>query len=253
MGDVSISLRGAEVERGGRVVLGPLDLDLPTGQVIGVIGPSGSGKSTLMRSLVGVQERVTGTVEVLGAPVGVAAREGRVGYVTQSPSVYDDLTVRENLAYIARLLAVDDGRVDEVIETVRLTSVADRRVADVSGGQQARASLSIALLNSPALLVLDEPTVGLDPVLRRQLWGEFHHLADAGCTLLVSSHVMDEAERCDWLVLLRDGRVLASGSPADLLARTGARTVEAAFLILVDGEDVRSLDDDRSDDGGCTT
>lgn len=235
----SVSLRTADVERGGRTVLGPLDLELPTGLVVGIIGPSGSGKSTLLRSLVGVQQHVTGEVSVLGAAAGVAAREGRVGYVTQQPSVYDDLTVRENLVYVARLLDVDDARVDEVIDTVDLVSVADRRVADVSGGQRARVSLSIALLNSPPLLVLDEPTVGLDPVLRRQLWDEFHRLAETGCTLIVSSHVMDEAERCDWLVLLRSGRVLADQTPADLLTRTGTGTVEAAFLALVDGQDRR--------------
>jgi ABC-2 type transport system ATP-binding protein len=190
-----------------------------------------------MRALVGVQERVVGTVDVLGRPAGAAARRGLVGYVTQEPSVYDDLTVRENLTYVARLLDVDQRRVEEMLGTVRLAEVADRRVADVSGGQRSRVSLSIALLNSPPLLVLDEPTVGLDPVLRHELWTEFHELAATGRTLLVSSHVMDEAERCDWLVLLRAGRVLASGTPSELRERTGAATVEQAFLTLVRGGD----------------
>lgn len=233
---VAVTLRDVSVERGGRIVLGPLDLDLPSGVITGIIGPSGCGKSTLMRAIVGVQERVTGTIDVLGEPAGVASRQGQVGYVTQDPSVYDDLTARENLAYFAGLLGVGNGRIDDAIAAVRLDDVAQHRVEDLSGGQRARVSLAVALLNGPPLLVLDEPTVGLDPVLRRELWGQFAELAAAGRSLLVTSHVMDEANRCDWLVLLRDGRVLACGSPPELLARTGTATVEDAFLALVEGE-----------------
>jgi ABC-2 type transport system ATP-binding protein len=232
----AVVLRGVSVERGGRSVLTDIDLSIPAGRVTGIIGPSGCGKSTLMRSIVGVQQHVIGTIEVLGEPAGVASRAGDVGYVTQDPSVYDDLTARENLAYFARLLGVGNGRVGDVIDRVRLTDVADRRVADLSGGQRARVSLAISLVNSPPLLVLDEPTVGLDPVLRRELWEQFAWLAAAGSTLLVSSHVMDEANRCDWLVLLRGGRLLADGAPADLLARTRTTTIEEAFLALIDGD-----------------
>lgn len=232
----AVVLRSVSVVRGSRTVLTDLDLTLPTGRVVGIIGPSGCGKSTLMRSIVGVQDRVSGVVEVLGEPAGVASRRGRIGYMTQDPSVYGDLTITENLAYFARLLGAGRDAVQRVIDTVRLAPYAAQRVDDLSGGQRARVSLAIALLDEPELLVLDEPTVGLDPVLRLELWEQFAALARDGATLLVSSHVMDEANRCDWLVLLRDGRLLASGSPAELLARTGTATVEDAFLALVSGE-----------------
>ena len=229
----AVALRSVSVVRGGKTVLRDVNLSVPVGQVVGIIGPSGCGKSTMMRAIVGVQARVSGTIDVLGQPAGVASRHGAVGYVTQDPSVYDDLSVRENLSYFGRLLSVGMPQVDRVLESVRLTDFQHQRVDDLSGGQRARVSLAIALLNEPPLLVLDEPTVGLDPVLRHELWAQFAALASAGSTLLVSSHVMDEANRCDWLILLRDGVVLADGSPEDLLARTATATVEDAFLSLV--------------------
>jgi ABC-2 type transport system ATP-binding protein len=157
--------------------------------------------------------------------------------VTQAPSVYADLTVRENLAYFARIVGVAGGRIDEVLARVGLGAEAAQRVGSLSGGQRARVSLASALLHEPELLVLDEPTVGLDPVLRRDLWEFFHELAGGGATLLVSSHVMDEAARCDELVLLRDGRILAVEPPAELLARTGAGDLDEAFLrVIEEGE-----------------
>jgi ABC-2 type transport system ATP-binding protein len=229
----AVAFRSVSVIRGGRTVLQDIDLTLPTGQVIGIIGPSGSGKSTMMRAIVGVQANVSGTIEVLDQPAGVASRRGAVGYVTQDPSVYADLSVSENLVYFGRLLGVGAEHVERTVGAVHLSECRHQRVADLSGGQRARVSLAIALLNQPPLLVLDEPTVGLDPVLRNELWTQFASLAASGSTLLVSSHVMDEANRCDWLILLRDGYVLADGSPADLLARTGTTTVEEAFLSLV--------------------
>jgi ABC-2 type transport system ATP-binding protein len=232
----AVELRAMTVRRGGRDVLRDIDVSFPSGLIAGVIGPSGCGKSTLMRSIVGVQRRVGGSVSVLGEPAGVASRRGQVGYVTQQPSIYDDLTARENLTYFARLLGCRHERVGKMLGIVRLDDVADHRVEDLSGGQRARVSLAIALLNDAPLLVLDEPTVGLDPVLRRELWDRFAELAAGGRTLLVSSHVMDEAERCDWLLLLRDGEVLASGTPDELRARTGTTTIEAAFLALVGEE-----------------
>jgi ABC-2 type transport system ATP-binding protein len=188
-----------------------------------------------MRCVVGVQVTAGGTVTVLGLPAGSPPLRRRVGYVTQAPSVYADLTVRENLRYFARVLGAPAQRVDEVAATVGLEGQVDALVAALSGGQQARVSLATALLGSPELLVLDEPTVGLDPVLRIELWDAFRQLADAGTTLLVSSHVMDEAERCDDLVLMRDGEVLAAESRQALIARTGAADVEQAFLQLVTG------------------
>ena len=228
----SVRVRGLVVERGGRPVLHALDLDLPRGLVVGLLGPSGCGKTTLLRSIVGVQIVAGGTVEVLGEPAGSPALRRRVAYVTQVPSVYGDLTVRGNLRYFERVLGAT-GRVEQVIEAVGLEQHGDQLARRLSGGQLARVSLATALLGEPELLVLDEPTVGLDPVLRAELWTHFRRLAASGTTLLISSHVMDEAERCDSLLLMREGRILAADTPAGLLAATGARDIERAFLHLV--------------------
>jgi ABC-2 type transport system ATP-binding protein len=222
------------VRRGGALVLPGVALDVPSGTVTGLLGPSGSGKTTLMRSIVGVQIVESGSVRVLGLPAGAPELRRRVGYVTQDPSVYGDMSVRENLRYFARILGVPSSRVDEAIDEVDLRSQAGQLARTLSGGERSRVSLATALLGRPELLVLDEPTVGLDPVLRRDLWAGFHRLAETGTTLLVSSHVMDEAERCDQLVLMRDGLIVAVGPPADLLARTGAASLEDAFLALAE-------------------
>jgi len=228
------------VTRGGAVVLHDVCLEVPTGVVTGLLGPSGCGKSTLMRSIVGVQIVASGGVTVLDRPAGSEDLRSLIGYVTQSPSVYVDLTARENLRYFARLLDTSTAAVDGVLRDVGLTELADRPVGALSGGQRSRVSLATALLGHPELLVLDEPTVGLDPVLRRDLWEMFHRLADDGCTLIVSSHVMDEAERCDHLVLMRDGRIVASESPGHLLERTGAHDIEDAFLRIVEHDGDRA-------------
>ena len=232
----AVTVTGLRVVRAGTVVLSDLDFEVAAGQVTGLLGPSGCGKTTLMRSLVGVQRVESGSVTVLGEPAGSAPLRSRIGYVTQQPSVYDDLTVRENLHFFARILGVDEDQVVESLETVVMTEYADRVVAQLSGGQRSRVSLAVALLGRPRLLVLDEPTVGLDPVLRVELWGTFHRLAEHGVALLVSSHVMDEASRCDRLMLMREGRLIAEDTPDGLLARTGADTVEGAFLSLVEDE-----------------
>ncbi|MER6346093.1 ABC transporter ATP-binding protein [Streptomyces sp. NPDC001595] len=233
---------GLTVVRGTRTVLRGLDFTVPRGQITGLLGPSGCGKSTLIRSIVGTQAKVTGTLDVLGHPAGHPTLRTRIGYVTQAPSVYDDLTVRQNLDYFAAVLAPGraaaaerDHHVTRAIADVDLTSHADALAGNLSGGQRSRVSLAVALLGTPELLVLDEPTVGLDPVLRRDLWNLFHDIAASrGATLLISSHVMDEAERCHRLLLMRDGRILADDTPDALRTRTGADTVEAAFLHLVD-------------------
>ncbi len=229
----AVRIERLRVERGGRPVLHAVDLEVPAGRITGLLGPSGCGKSTLMRAIVGVQVVADGAVTVLGLPAGTPTLRRRVAYVTQAPSVYADLTVRENLRYFARVLGTDDREVERAIGTVGLADHAHRLAGRLSGGQRARVSLASALLGRPELLVLDEPTVGLDPVLRQELWVAFHQLAEAGATLLVSSHVMDEAARCHHLVLMRDGRLLAAAPPADLLARTGTDDVEDAFLTLV--------------------
>ena len=234
MGNNAVEVVGLRVVRGGTPVIRSLDLAVPVGQVVGLLGPSGSGKTTLLRAIVGVQVVDGGTVTVLGLPAGSAALRRRVGYVTQSPSVYTDLTVTENLRYAAAILGADAEAVRQALTDVDLVGHADQSIGTLSGGERARVSLAIALLGRPDVLVLDEPTVGLDPVLRRDLWQLFHRLSGAGVSLLVSSHVMDEAARCDRLVLLRGGAVLADGPLDDLLARTGTADAEAAFLALVD-------------------
>ena len=223
------------MRRGGRLVLPGVSLEVAAATVTGLLGPSGSGKTTLLRAIVGVQIVEAGTVRVLGLPAGSPPLWRRVGYVTQEPSVYGDMSVRENLRYFARILGAPPSRIDEAIAEVDLGAQADQLTRTLSGGERSRVSLATALLGRPELLVLDEPTVGLDPVLRRDLWTLFHELAATGRTLLVSSHVMDEAERCDELVLMRDGAVVAAGSPADLLVRTGAAGLEEAFLALAEG------------------
>jgi ABC-2 type transport system ATP-binding protein len=227
----ALSVEDLRVARGGREVLHGLSFAVDAGQVVGLLGPSGCGKTTLMRVLVGVQKNVRGTARVLGMPAGSPALRRRIGYVTQAPAVYGDLTVDENVRYFAALHGSPAG---DVVEQVGLVAQRRQLVSTLSGGQRARVSLATALLGTPDLLVLDEPTVGLDPVLRRDLWELFRSLAERGTTLLVSSHVMDEASRCDRLLLLRDGRLVADDTLPALLKRTRTKDVESAFLALAE-------------------
>lgn len=231
----AVTVSDLHARRGSRAVLDGLSLTIPAGLVVGLIGPSGSGKTTLMRAIVGVQIVQSGTVTVFGRPAGSAALRRRVGYVTQDASVYDDLTVRQNLDYFRAVLGAGRADVARVIAATDLGANSAQLTGSLSGGQRSRVSLAVALLGSPELLVLDEPTVGLDPVLRRDLWALFHRLAADGTSLLVSSHVMDEAARCDRLLLMRAGEVLADDTPAGLLAATGTADIEAAFLSLIAG------------------
>ena len=230
-----IDVRDLVVRRGRVHAIRGISFETRPGEVTGLLGPSGCGKSTLMRAVVGVQVVESGVVEVLGLPAGDRRLRDRVGYVTQAPSVYDDLTVAENLVFFGRVLGVSRTEVDRCVEAVDLGPRRDQVVSRLSGGERSRASLAVALLGSPELLVLDEPTVGLDPVLRRDLWAMFHRLADAGTAVLVSSHVMDEAERCDRLLLMRDGELIAQDTPQALLDRTRTTDVEHAFLTIVEG------------------
>lgn len=232
--DAAISIRALHVIRGGNEVLPHIDLDVPRGQIVGLLGPSGGGKTTLMRAIVGAQIVAGGSIDVLGHPAGSAVLRHRIGYVTQAPSIYPDLTARENLAYFAKTMSVGADDVAKTLHHIGLVDDADRPVGTLSGGQERRVSLGAALVGDPELLVLDEPTVGLDPALRRDLWRLFHALRDAGKTLLVSSHVMDEATRCDRLVFVRGGGILADDSYENILADTGTDNADAAFLALAE-------------------
>jgi ABC-2 type transport system ATP-binding protein len=227
------------VKRGGHVVLDGLTFTIPGGRVTGLLGPSGCGKTTLLRTLVGVQVITAGSVTLLGLPTGHPVLRARVGYATQEQAVYTDLTLRENLRYFGTVLglrgAALTGAVAKTIAALDLTGLDKRLVGTFSGGQLARAGLAVALLGEPRVLMLDEPTVGLDPVLRRDLWGLFHRIAADGAAVVVSSHVMDEAARCDHLLFMRDGRFLAQAPPAEMLRQTGAADLEDAFLRLATG------------------
>ncbi|MBA8954084.1 ABC transporter ATP-binding protein [Actinomadura namibiensis] len=231
--EAALDVRDLRVVRGGREVLHGVTFEVPRSSVIGLLGPSGCGKTTLMRALVGVQIVASGTVTVLGEPAGAPALRRRVGYSTQKPAVYTDLSVSENLRYFAAVLGAPRSDVARVTDEVGLGRHRDQVAATLSGGQLNRLNLAVALLGSPELLVLDEPTVGLDPVLRQELWELFHELAARGVTLVVSSHVMDEAGRTDRLLLMREGSILADGSPESLRARTGATDLEDAFLRVI--------------------
>jgi ABC-2 type transport system ATP-binding protein len=238
----AIQIEGLRVVRGGNEVLHGVTLTVRRGSVTGLLGPSGCGKTTLMRAIVGVQIVAGGRVEVLGQPAGSPALRARVarharervGYVTQAPSVYGDLTVLENLRYFAAIVEADQERVADVLDAVGLAGREGQLTATLSGGERARVSLASALLGHPELLVLDEPTVGLDPVLRAELWRMFHALAADGTTLLVSSHVMDEAAECDRLLLMRDGALLDRTTPRELRERTGEDDLGRAFLAVIE-------------------
>ena len=229
----AVEIEDLVVHRGGREVLHGLSARIPAGRVTGLLGPGGSGKTTLLRAIVGVQVVRSGRVTVLGAAAGSAGLRHRIGYLTQSPSVYPDLTVSENVRYFASLYGRGRAEATETIDGVGLGESAGQLVGTLSGGQHSRASLACALVGRPELLVLDEPTVGQDPVLRDELWSRFRALAEGGTTLIVSSHVMDEANRCDRLLLVREGHVVADDTPSAVKASVGTDDLDEAFLRLV--------------------
>ncbi|MET8654065.1 ABC transporter ATP-binding protein [Nocardia aurea] len=229
----AVEVRNLTVRRGKRQVLQDISLTIPKGSITGLLGPSGCGKTTLMRSIVGTQIVASGEITALGLPAGSPELRRRIGYVTQAPSIYSDISVRDNVGYYAALYGRDRDDIDDALTAVGLREHARQRGDELSGGQKTRVSLACALVARPDMLVLDEPTVGLDPVLRVELWKQFHDLAANGTTLLVSSHVMDEAEHCDRLLLMRDGALLAESSPDELRERTGEQNLEQAFLTLI--------------------
>ncbi|HEX8630253.1 MAG TPA: ABC transporter ATP-binding protein [Catenuloplanes sp.] len=239
--ETAIGVDNLVVERGRRPVLHGISCDIARGSVTGLLGPSGSGKTTLLRAIVGVQRIRSGSVTVLGHPAGSAALRHTVGYLTQAPSVYVDLTVRENARYFAALYGLRDAEADRAVADVGLADAAGQLVGTLSGGQRSRASLACAILGRPQLLVLDEPTVGQDPVLRAELWEKFHRLAADGTTLLVSSHVMDEAGRCDRLLLIREGELIADDTPDAIRSTAGTPDLDEAFLRLIRNREHREV------------
>lgn len=202
---------------------------LPRGSMTALVGPSGSGKTTLMRMIVGTQANVQGNVSVLGKPAGHANLRSKVTYATQAASVFEDLTVKENIDYVRSIYQLSKQRRDAIIERLGLQEHADTLCGRLSGGQRSRVSLAMALLPSPELMVLDEPTVGLDPLLRRELWEMFHELVHEGTTLIISSHILDEADQCEHVLFVDEGRV-EHATRDDVLARTGTDSMEDAFL-----------------------
>lgn len=232
----SIRAEGLTVEKSHKRILDSLNFTVKPGSITGLIGPSGSGKTTLMRTIVGVQKTSGGKLDVLGSAAGSPVLRKKIGYVTQSAAIYDDLTVLQNLRYFAVLARAGKKQVDEIIEQIHLGDQRNQLAENLSGGQRARVSLAIALLGNPELLILDEPTVGLDPLLRQELWRLFDELATQGKTLIVSSHVMDEAEKCGSLLLLHNGKLLWNDSREKLLGQTGEKSVEAAFIKMITAE-----------------
>jgi ABC-2 type transport system ATP-binding protein len=235
--DPAVVVDALSVVRGKKTVLRDLNLVVKRGSVTGLLGPSGAGKTTLIRAIVGVQLVTGGTVTIFGRPAGSPELRSRIGYVTQAPSVYEDLTVQENVRYFASLYGFGAEEAAAAVADVGLSDAKSQLVRNLSGGQWSRASLACALVARPDLLVLDEPTVGQDPALREELWGRFRALANSGVTVVVSSHVMDEATRCDRLLLIRNGGVVADGTPSEILQETGAASMDQAFLTLVRRDD----------------
>jgi ABC-2 type transport system ATP-binding protein len=221
------------VYRGKNRVLQGLTMKLRAGSITGLIGPSGCGKTTLLRSLVGVQKITSGTLTLLGEKAGAKPLRHRVAYTSQSLSVYRDISVRANVTYFARLVGASREDIDRALETTELTDIAHRAVSSLSGGQASRASLACALVGAPEVLILDEPTVGLDPLTRESLWTSFRSFAKRGTTLIVSSHMLEEATRCDEVLLMREGRFLAQAPIHQLQKQTATDSPEAAFLALI--------------------
>jgi ABC-2 type transport system ATP-binding protein len=229
----AVSIDHLRVIRGKRPALHDFSVEIAQGSITGLLGPSGCGKTTLIRCIVGTQIVTSGTVTVLGHPAGDAAPRRRVGYLPQDPTIYNDLRIVDNVRYFAALYGYDNHAVDAAIERVGLTDHRTALCGNLSGGQRTRVSLACALVCQPDLLVLDEPTVGLDPLLRADLWEQFTELARGGTTLLVSSHVMDEADHCGDLLLMRDGHLVAHTTPTRLREDTGCTSLEDAFLSII--------------------
>lgn len=228
----AISMRDARIVRGGVEIIPSLTLDIPAGMVFGMVGPSGSGKTTIMRAILGLTRLAGGSATVLGKPAGDASLRPRIGYMPQGSGVYPDLSGRENLAFFASVYRAPGARIGEVLDLMGLTRIADRPLSTYSGGEIQRIGLAMALMHRPELLVLDEPTVGLDPRIRRTLWDHFRAWAEEGTTLIVSTHVMDEADRCHAIGFINKGTLVTTGSPDEIRRLTGYNDLESAILAL---------------------
>lgn len=228
----AVEVSGLSVQIGKTQILSDISLTLPVGKIIGLLGPSGAGKTTLIRTIIGRQRASSGTIQVLQEDPPSPRARHHLGYMTQGAAFYDDLTTLQNVRYFAQMRGGERTEVSDILSAVELSEQANRLASTLSGGQRSRLSLAIALLSAPKFLVLDEPTVGVDPVLRQQLWKLFRQLAEDGTTVLITSHIMGEAELCDQLVLLRNGRILAEGTPEQLCHETQTDSVEHAFLQL---------------------
>ncbi len=233
--DHAAEVTGVVKSFGRQAALQGVSLRLRRGEVYGLLGPNGSGKTTLIRCLLGLVKPDAGSVRVLGRLMPDLNVLSRIGYMTQTAALYPDLTVLENLRFFAAINGAE-AHLTEALRFVDLEDRPDSVVATLSGGMRTRASLACAIVHRPELLLLDEPTVGVDPQLRRRLWDQFREMADGGTTLLISSHVMDEAERCQRLGLIRFGRLLAEGTVEELKEQAGVEKLEDAFLQLSAGE-----------------
>jgi ABC-2 type transport system ATP-binding protein len=228
----AVEINNFSVSIDEKPILSNISAEIPNGKIIGLLGPSGAGKTTLIRSILGLQKPSSGQITVLGQTPGAKSVRAKTGYVTQAPSVYPDLTVEGNLDYFSRLLGLNKQTIEHTLRQVELTPNRNQMVSSLSGGQKTRVSLAVALLGSPELLLLDEPTVGLDPLLRQKLWGMFRDLSAKSVSIIVTSHVMDEADRCDGILFIRGGKLLISGSKARILETSKTKTMEDAFLKL---------------------
>lgn len=236
--ETAVFIDALTVRFGSQIVLPKLSVCIPAGQIVGLLGPSGSGKTTLVKSIIGTNRFASGSVDVFGRRVPSFDAMSAIGYMAQNDALYDDLSAMDNLLFFANLYGMHGKkakeRAEELLAFVGLGDGRKKPVRVYSGGMRRRLSLAISLINRPRLLILDEPTVGIDPVLRRKFWNEFDALRDGGCTILTTTHVMDEAARCDRILLLRQGKIIASGTPKELLEQTGAKSMEDAFLLFSD-------------------
>jgi ABC-2 type transport system ATP-binding protein len=228
-----IEIENLSVEKSKRKILNSLNLVIPNSKSIGLLGPSGSGKTTLMRSIMGLQKITEGKIRILGFEAGAKDLRNKISYSTQSASLYLDLTCIENLEFFSSLFDENELSIQEILDLVQLNQVKNQLAKTLSGGEKTRLALGTALVGAPELIILDEPTVGLDPILRKQLWQIFKELNKKGKTLLISSHVMDEAENCDHIFMIRDGKIIASGNTSELKSRTGLGNMEDVFISLV--------------------